>query len=127
MAGISWSGSSPSWEDMWQAIKAVWASKWNSRAVSSLRKAGLRHQDLQMAVLCQPLISPQYAFVAHTTNPITGLLVLTASIGAVVPNVNCCILLVEDCIGGQRVRKLKFMCLATLQAYEGTLMCDAHL
>lgn len=74
MAGIYWDGSSPSWEDMWRAIKAVWGSKWNSRAVSSLRKAGLRHQDLQMAVLCQHVISPHYAFVAHTTHPITGLL-----------------------------------------------------
>ena len=57
---------------MWLAIKAVWASKWNSRAVSSLRKAGLQHQHLQMAVLCQPVIAAQYAFVAHTTNPVTG-------------------------------------------------------
>lgn len=59
---------------MWRAIKAVWASKWNSRAVSSLRKASLQHQDLQMAVLCQPVVSAQYAFVAHTTNPVTGLI-----------------------------------------------------
>ncbi len=73
-AGIKWDGSSPSWEKMWHAIKAVWASKWNSRAVSSLSKAGLQQQDLQMAVLCQPVVPAQYAFVAHTTNPVTGLL-----------------------------------------------------
>ena len=73
-AGAKWDGSSPSWEDMWHAIKAVWASKWNSRAVSSLSKAGLHHQDLQMSVLCQPVVPAQYAFVAHTTNPVTGLL-----------------------------------------------------
>ena len=59
---------------MWHAIKAVWASKWNTRAVLSLRKAGLQHHDLQMAVLCQPVVPAQYAFVAHTTNPVTGLL-----------------------------------------------------
>lgn len=42
--------------------------------MSSLSKAGLQQQDLQMAVLCQPVVPAQYAFVAHTTNPVTGLL-----------------------------------------------------
>ena len=74
IAGIAWDGSSPSWDSMWAAIKAVWASKWNSRAVSSLQKAGLQHKDLQMAVLCQPLIPAQYAFEAHMTNPTTGVI-----------------------------------------------------
>lgn len=40
--------------------------------MSSLHKAGLQHAHLQMAVLCQPVIPAQYAFVAHTTNPVTG-------------------------------------------------------
>ena len=70
--GLEWDGRQPCWEDMWHAIKAVWASKWNSRAVASLRKAGLQHDHLQMAVLCQPVIPAKYAFVAHTTNPVTG-------------------------------------------------------
>ena len=71
-AGLEWDGCQPSWKDIWRAIKAVWASKWNSRAVSSLRKAGLQHEHLQMAVLCQSVIPAKYAFVAHTTNPVTG-------------------------------------------------------
>ncbi|KAL3148765.1 COP9 signalosome complex subunit 8 [Trebouxia sp. C0009 RCD-2024] len=71
-SGLQWDGSNPSWQEMWRATTAVWASKWNVRAVSSMRKAGLQHRHLQMAVLCQPFIPAQYAFVAHTTNPITG-------------------------------------------------------
>ena len=70
-AGLQWDGSKPSWEDMWRAITAVWASKWNARAESSMRKAGLQHSPLQMAVLCQPVVPARYAFVAHTSNPIT--------------------------------------------------------
>ncbi len=38
----------------------------------SLRRAGLSHGALQMAVLCQEVAAAQYAFVAHTTNPTTG-------------------------------------------------------
>ena len=71
-AGIPWDGSNPSWDSMWQSVQAVWASKWNARAVSSLHKAGLLHRDLQMAVLCQAVVPAGYSFVAHTTNPITG-------------------------------------------------------
>eukprot|EP00884_Botryococcus_braunii_P018283 jgi/Botrbrau1/5138/Bobra.0172s0010.1 len=60
------------WEASWHAIKGVFASKWNDVAVSSLRKAGLSHQALQMAVLCQPALPAYYAFVAHTTHPTSG-------------------------------------------------------
>ena len=38
----------------------------------SLRRAGLPHGALQMAVLCQEVVPARYAFVAHTTNPTTG-------------------------------------------------------
>lgn len=71
-AGIEWDGLEPAWQDTWHCIKIVWASKWNSRAVSSLSKAGLRYAHLQVAVLCQPVIPAKYAFVAHTTHPVTG-------------------------------------------------------
>lgn len=60
------------WSRSWSAIKAVWASKWNERAVSSMRKAGLEHGELQMAVLCQPVIPAQFAFVVHTRHPTLG-------------------------------------------------------
>ena len=63
---------SNSWGQLWAAIKAVWASKWNERAVLSLRKARLDHGQLQMAVLLQAVLPAQHAFVAHTVHPTTG-------------------------------------------------------
>ena len=69
-AGLAWEDGQ--WEGSWAAIKRVWASKWNERAVLSLRRAGLSHSALQMAVLCQAVVPAQYAFVSHTTNPMTG-------------------------------------------------------
>lgn len=68
--GLAWEDGQ--WEGSWAAIKRVWASKWNERAVLSLRRARLSHSTLEMAVLCQAVVPAQYAFVAHTTNPMTG-------------------------------------------------------
>ena len=65
-------GAPGSWEEAWAAITAVWASKWNVRAVTATRKAGLQHADLAMAVLVQELVPARYAFVLHTTNPVSG-------------------------------------------------------
>ena len=56
----------------WAAITGVWGSKYNERAVLSCRKAGIKHEDVSMAVLCQPVVQSKYAFVLHTTNPQTG-------------------------------------------------------
>ena len=50
----------------------MWASKWNERAFTACLKAGLKHDDLSMAVLCQAVVPARYAFVIHTTNPVTG-------------------------------------------------------
>jgi hypothetical protein len=71
-AGIPWLVDGH-WEAAWHAIKTVFASKWNDVAVSSLHKAGLSHQSLQMAVLCQPVLPAHYAFVAHTVHPTSGM------------------------------------------------------
>ncbi|XP_038976384.1 alpha-glucan water dikinase 1, chloroplastic-like isoform X2 [Phoenix dactylifera] len=60
------------WNQAWQAIKKVWASKWNERAYVSCRKAKLKHDDLCMAVLVQEVVNADYAFVSHTRNPISG-------------------------------------------------------
>lgn len=49
----------------------MWASQWNDRAYIALEKAGLQHSSLQMAVLVQPVVPAEYAFVAHTVNPTT--------------------------------------------------------
>ncbi|KAF8404738.1 hypothetical protein HHK36_009627 [Tetracentron sinense] len=60
------------WKQAWQAIKKVWASKWNERAYVSCKKANLNHDNLCMAVLVQEIISADYAFVIHTKNPLSG-------------------------------------------------------
>ena len=57
------------WHKAWEALVSVWASKWNERAYVSLRNRGLTHKNLQMAVLVQPVIDADYAFVVHTTSP----------------------------------------------------------
>ncbi|KAK7858548.1 alpha-glucan water dikinase 2, partial [Quercus suber] len=60
------------WHHAWQAIKKVWASKWNERAYVSCKKAKLDHGNLCMAVLVQEIICADYAFVIHTKNPLSG-------------------------------------------------------
>jgi alpha-glucan,water dikinase len=60
------------WQQAWMAIKKVWASKWNERAYFSARKVKVEHNDLCMAVLVQEIINADYAFVIHTTNPLSG-------------------------------------------------------
>lgn len=60
------------WDRVWAAIKGVWASQWNSRAVAALGKAGLPLQHLRMGVLLQSLLPARYSWVAHTVNPATG-------------------------------------------------------
>ncbi|TYJ35370.1 hypothetical protein E1A91_A05G232500v1 [Gossypium mustelinum] len=65
-------GGDDQWNQAWQAIKKVWASKWNERAYISCKKAKLNHEDLRMAVLIQEVICGDYAFVIHTKNPLSG-------------------------------------------------------
>ncbi|KAF8064622.1 R1 [Scenedesmus sp. PABB004] len=60
------------WGDVWAAIKSVWASQWNARAVSALGKAALPLAELRMGVLVQPLLPARYSWVAHTVNPASG-------------------------------------------------------
>ncbi len=68
-AGLGWTDD---WEALWMCIKSVWASKWNERAFVSRRKQGMADDDLYMAVLIQQVIKAEYAFVIHTSDPITG-------------------------------------------------------
>lgn len=63
----------PSSEERWtlalNALKGVWASKYNDRAYYSLKKVGLNFDDVRMAVLVQQVVPAHYAFVIHTRNP----------------------------------------------------------
>lgn len=73
-AGIPWpvGEGEDTWDRAWQAMKKVWASKWNERAYISCRKANLNHNNLCMAILIQEIICADYAFVIHTKNPVSG-------------------------------------------------------
>lgn len=59
-------------EKAWNAIKKVWASKFNERAFLSIKKIGAKLPQVYMAVLIQKIVKAQYAFVIHTTNPTNG-------------------------------------------------------
>jgi alpha-glucan, water dikinase len=56
----------------WRGVTKVWASQYSSRARRALAAAGADAAALQMAVLVQPVIAAQYAWVAHTRHPVTG-------------------------------------------------------
>ncbi len=63
---------SPSnWNEAWDCIKAVWASKWNDRAFLSRKARGVKDDAIHMAVLIQEVVTMDYAFVLHTVNPFT--------------------------------------------------------
>ena len=49
----------------------IWASKWTERAYLSVRKVKVEHNDFCMVVPVQEITSADYAFVIHTTNPLT--------------------------------------------------------
>jgi alpha-glucan,water dikinase len=55
-----------------RCIKQVWASKWNDRAFFSRQARGFPHDAVHMAVLIQPIIDAEFAFVIHTVNPFSG-------------------------------------------------------
>jgi len=59
-------------EQIWSAIRRVWASQWNDRAYLSRRARGVPHDTLRMAVLIQQVVPADYAYVIHTVNPLTG-------------------------------------------------------
>lgn len=54
------------------AIKTVWSSLWTKRAAMSRTQAGIRHQDLHMAVLVQEMVAPDLSFIMHTVDPADG-------------------------------------------------------
>lgn len=54
------------------AIKSVFASKYNERVFLSLNKIGLKIDQIRMAVLIQKIIPADFAFVIHTKNPLNN-------------------------------------------------------
>ena len=63
---------SKEWASAMEALRGVWASKFNDRAFYSTRKMGINFNSISMAVLIQAVVSARYAFVIHTVNPTNG-------------------------------------------------------
>ena len=59
-------------ESLYQAIKKVWASKWNERAYLSRKACGVDEEELHMATLLMEVVPAEMAFVLHTANPAHG-------------------------------------------------------
>ncbi len=57
--------------DVAAAIRRVWASLWNKRAVMNRRNNGISHDRALMAVLIQKMVLPEFSFIMHTINPVT--------------------------------------------------------
>ena len=71
-AGVYESVANVSGEGLDLAVRQVWASLWNERAVAMRHQAGVTHERAQMAVLVQEMITPDLSFIMHTVNPISG-------------------------------------------------------
>ena len=71
-AGIPAPSSEERWAAALEALKGVWASKYNDRAFYSLRKCGIDADDVRMAVCVMRVVPARYAFVIHTKNPQTN-------------------------------------------------------
>jgi alpha-glucan,water dikinase len=98
------------WDMAWQAIRRVWASKWNDRAYLSRRARAVPHDSLRMAVLIQQVVEADYAFVIHTVNPVTG------NRGEVYAEV--VLGLGETLVGNYPGRALGFVCRKTDQSLD---------
>jgi phosphoglucan,water dikinase len=71
-AGLYDSISNVSPQTIAPAIRRVWASLWSRRAIISRERAGIPHHQARMAILIQEMITPDYAFVLHTSNPMNN-------------------------------------------------------
>ncbi len=60
-------------DNLAEALKEVWASKWTRRAVLSRNKYGVAHEKVFMGVLIQEVVEAEFSFVLHTANPVTGM------------------------------------------------------
>lgn len=54
------------WNQIWQAMKKVWASKWNERAHKNKN-----HDTLCIGILIQEHVRADYAFVTYTNHPVS--------------------------------------------------------
>jgi phosphoenolpyruvate synthase/pyruvate phosphate dikinase len=71
-AGLYKSVTTESAAEVARGVRLVWASLWNERAFTARSRMGIAHEQAYMAVLLQPLLLPDYAFVIHTVNPLNN-------------------------------------------------------
>ncbi len=55
-----------------EAVKGVWASAWNERALSYRRELGLPLDCIAVGVIVQEMVDARASGVAFTANPVTG-------------------------------------------------------
>lgn len=101
---------SSAWQAAWSAICQVWGSKWTERAWLSRRARDIADEELYMAVLLQSVIPAEYAFVLHTSNPITN--ARDEMCGEVVVGMG------ETLVGSHEGRALSFTCPASSSAVK---------
>jgi phosphoglucan,water dikinase len=71
-AGLYETEANVSADRLAEAVRNVWASLWTERAAANRASLGISHGQVHMAVLIQEMLLPDYSFVIHTVNPITG-------------------------------------------------------
>ncbi|HOO96857.1 MAG TPA: PEP/pyruvate-binding domain-containing protein [Caldisericia bacterium] len=54
------------------AVKACWASLWNTRAISYRHKNNLGHSDVLISVVIQQMVAPQASGVSFSINPVNN-------------------------------------------------------
>ncbi|GHV21227.1 hypothetical protein AGMMS49959_10020 [Planctomycetales bacterium] len=59
-------------EDLPATVRRVWASLWTKRAALSRHYAGIPHAAVAMAGLIQEALTPDYCFVLHSADPVSG-------------------------------------------------------
>ncbi len=78
LPGMSFAGQQDSFlnvrsgDTVLEAVQRCWASLWTARALGYRARAGIRPQDVAIAVVVQRLVPADVAGVLFTANPVTG-------------------------------------------------------
>jgi len=112
-----------------EAVKRCWASLWTARALGYRARAGIRPEDVAIAVVVQRLVPADAAGVLFTANPVTGardVVMISAAWGlgeAIVGgHVTPDTLVVDKETGAIRSQDIALKSVMTVRLSEGT--CD---
>lgn len=59
-------------EALCDAVQRCWSSVWSARAIAYRRDRGIRHEDVSIAVIVQPMVVATVAGVMFTADPLSG-------------------------------------------------------